>query len=48
VVEHLLRVLGNRFVDSINSYTYLLKNLKNFSYTDENRHEKGGSSKSKN
>lgn len=44
VIEHLIRVAGNRFMDSLSSMTWIIKNLKTFRYEDENRNEKGGSS----
>jgi len=47
LIEHLLRVLGNKFSDSISSFSYLIKNLKSFRYEDESRNDKGGGSKLK-
>ena len=41
----MLRVGSNRFVDSLSSFLYLVKNLMTFKYEDEKRRDQGGSSK---
>ena len=45
VVEHLIRLGNNRFMDSLHSFSWMIKNLQTFRYEDENRNDKGGSSK---
>jgi len=45
LIEHLIRVGNNRFIESLSSFSYQIKNLTTFSYEDEKRNDKGGSSK---
>jgi len=47
LIEHLLRVGNNRFVTSLNSFSYKIKELKNFKYIDDKGDEKGGSIREK-
>lgn len=45
LIEHLLKTGPPSFVDNIRSENYKLKNLNNFTYIDENRADKGETSK---
>jgi len=45
LIEHILKTGNIRFIDSIKGEEYRLKSLQTFSYIDENRADKGESSK---
>lgn len=45
LIEHVLKTGSNNFVDSMRGMTYQLRNLNSFSYIDENRNDKGETSK---
>ena len=45
LIEHILKTGSMRFVDSMRNETSKIRNLNNFSYIDENRADKGETSK---
>jgi hypothetical protein len=45
LIEHILKTGSLRFADAMRDEQYKIKNLNNFSYIDENRADKGETSK---
>lgn len=45
VIEHILRVNSPSVIESVSSFSYLIKDLVNFKYEDDSKKDQGGSSK---